>query len=661
MSNEGSALWTPTADRQHASQMRGFLDMCRQRYLGPGADYARMYQWSIRNGDQFWSAVAEFGAVRWQTPPAATFVPPPSGKMLGAVWFPGAKLNFAENLLPPEDDEVVILSHAEGRGRVLQMTGRELRAAVTACAASLRKSGIGPGDRVAAVVANVPEAIIAMLATTAIGAIWSSCSPDFGVSGIVDRFSQIAPKCLFLTKSYFYQGKHFELADRIQELRERLPSVCKWVLIDHLQQPEVEYDKDVGDWRAFLQEGAGQKSQLMFYPGNFDHPIYILYSSGTTGAPKCIVHSAGGTLLQHKKELMLHSDLRPRDRLLYYTTCGWMMWNWMVSALACRATVVLYEGSVGMPDLGALWRFAAEQSVQVLGISPKFIQSCMNAQTAIPPMPALRTILSTGSPLLPEHSRWIYAAFDQQVHLASISGGTDIVSCFMLGNPLLPVYAGEIQGPGLGMAVEVWDSDGTPLDEGRGELVCTQPFPSMPIGFWGDTDGSKYRAAYFEHFSNREVWRHGDYVEFTAHGGMIVHGRSDATLNPGGVRIGSAEIYRHVESLAEVDDSLVVGLPWHGDVAVILFVKLAAGVEWSAEIASKIRSYIRQQLTPRHVPAQIFAVGDIPYTRSGKKVEIAAGEVLQGKTPKNLGALANPKALHAIAQWASAVAAALKQ
>jgi acetoacetyl-CoA synthetase len=510
---------------------------------------------------------------------------------------------------------------------------------------SLRKAGVVKGDRVAGVVSNGLEALVAMLATTSLGAIWASCSPDFGPDAIIDRLHQVEPKILFYTTEYQYGGKRFRPVDHLAGVKEKLPSVEQVVLCSPLgdQHPEA-----LG--LAFDDYLSDQIEPQYFESMRFDDPVYIMFSSGTTGVPKCVTHGVGGTLLQHKKELAYHTDMTADSRLLYFTTCGWMMWNWMVSALAVDSSIVLFDGSVAQPDLSTLWQVVEEENVTVFGTSPKFISACMQRHIDVASMslPHVRTILSTGAPLVPEQFAWLYQQIPD-IHVASISGGTDIVSCFMLGIPTLPVYAGEIQGPGLGMDVHAYaENELVDVATGeKGELVCTSPFPSMPVCFWNDEGGVKYTKAYFSHFtdSKREIWRHGDYVAMTEHGGIIVYGRSDATLNPGGVRIGTAELYRQVESLSDVEDSLAVGRRSHDDTEIVLFVKLVKGRQLDDDLKSLIRQQIRTHLTPRHLPAEIHAVSDIPYTRSGKKVEMAVTQVIHGESVSNLGALTNPEAL----------------
>lgn len=641
-------LWQPSLARRENSLMQQFQNHVSKKTGVAHSDYWSLYRWSVAEPARFWETVAEYCDVRWQKKPNQILVNEKT--MRASRWFVGGELNFAENLLPPAGDETAIISVAEGRGTPRFISRRELRNEVARCRGALEKVGVGKGDRVAGMIANCPEAVVAMLATASLGAIWSSCSPDFGVNGIVDRFGQVEPKVVFFTTGYHYNGKAFSCASTIRGCLERLPSVKTAVGV-----PLVDGFDTAGlpSFREFLHTSGLSSSNekdlpLTFTPTAFEHPLYIMFSSGTTGVPKCIVHGAGGTLLQHKKELMLHSDIKPGDRLLYFTTCGWMMWNWMVSALSTGATLVLFEGSVSYPDFSVLWRAVSDHKVTHFGTSPKFLSACMKAayEPSDLTLSSLRAVLSTGSPLLPEHFTWVYEHVGKDVHLASISGGTDIISCFMLGVPTLPVYSGEIQAPGLGMAIAAWNDDAEPVVGEKGELVCTQPFVSMPVGFWNDQDGKRYQKAYFDFYPDRDVWRHGDFIAITERGGVIVFGRSDATLNPGGVRIGTAEIYRQVEAMPGVIDSLAIGHEESdGDVSIWLFVKLGPEMTLTDTMIKDIKTHIREELTPRHVPARIFAVKDIPYTRSGKKVELAVKQAVHGETVENLGALVNPEAM----------------
>ena len=621
-------------------------------------DYHALYQWSIRDLELFWTEVWRFcgviSAARDRSVACERVligrdrVAPPDPE-LGPKWFVGCRLNFAENLLRYRDDRDAIVFWSE-RGAERRMTFAQLTAEVARVAHSLRSVGVRVGDRVAGFLPNLPETIVAMLATTSIGAIWSSCSPDFGVTGVLDRFGQIQPRVLFCADSYRYSGRDIDCLARVREIADRIPEIEHVVVVPHLAHaPDVSPIRNAVTWRTFADR-APETAELSFEHLPFDHPIYIMYSSGTTGLPKCMVHGAGGTLLQHVKELVLHTDLTRDDRIFYFTTCGWMMWNWLVSSLAVGATVVLYDGAPLIRRRPILWDMAAEERVTVFGTSAKWL--ALAEKEKLRPiethdLSALRAILSTGSPLAEHSFDYVYASVKGDVQLSSISGGTDIVSCFALGNPIGPVWRGEIQTRGLGMKVEIFDDAGQSVVSQQGELVCTAPFPSMPVAFWNDPDGSKYRAAYFERFPN--VWRHGDWAELTERGGMIIYGRSDTTLNPGGVRIGTAEIYRQVEQLPEVIESLVIGqdvvTDSGPDVRIVLFVRLAEGVTLTEALKERIRAQIRANTSPHHVPKKIVQVADIPRTISGKITELAVRDVVHGRPVKNVDALANPAAL----------------
>ena len=609
-------------------------------------DYAALYDWSIREPEPFWRAVWTFCGVIAER--RGDVVVEDGDRMPGARWFPQARLNFAANLLRRDDNQPAIIFWGEDEV-TSSISFAELHREVSRLAQALRAAGVKAGDRIAGYMPNVPGTVIAMLAAASIGAIWSSCSPDFGVQGLLDRFGQIEPKILFSTDGYFYNGKTIELIDRLIEITKHLPSVQKVIVV-----PYTRRDPDIGgipgsatvhDFMAPFTARAIEFEQLPF-----DHPLYIMYSSGTTGVPKCIVHGAGGTLLQHLKEHVLHVDAKRDDRMFYFTTCGWMMWNWLASGLAAGCAILLYDGSPFVRNGNILFDFADAAGMTIFGTSAKFIDAL--AKAGLKPaqthqLDRLRVMLSTGSPLAPEGFDYVYQNVKRDINLASISGGTDIISTFVLGNPLLPVWRGEIQCRGLGMKVEVYNEDGKPVRGEKGELVCSAPFPSMPVGFWNDAAGGKYHAAYFEKFPN--VWCHGDYVELTVHDGMIIYGRSDAVLNPGGVRIGTAEIYRQVEQLDAVVESLVIGQDWPPekptDVRVVLFVRLRDGLTLDQALTDKIKQHIRTNTTPRHVPAKIVQVTDIPRTKSGKIVELAARNVVHGRPVKNVEALANPDAL----------------
>ena len=639
-----SELWRPSPARIRDANLTRFTSCVNARRGTRLGDYSELYAWSLAEPAAFWSELARFADVRaeWGAGP---LIEHPE-RMPGARFFPQARLNFAENLLRFDDGrEALVFRNECGARRSLSY--RELRAEVARVADGLRAAGVAAGDRVAGFVPNLPEAAIAMLATATIGAIWSSCSPDFGVRGVLDRFGQIAPRVLFTADGYFYAGKQLDSLASMSEVLAKLPSVERVVVIPYAEREPGLARLGAAASRAILWQEFGSGSappEFALHP--FNHPLYILYSSGTTGVPKCIVHGAGGTLLQHQKEHLLHTDLKRSDRLFYFTTCGWMMWNWLMSGLACGATLVLYDGSPFHPQPGVLWHMADEERITIFGTSAKYL-AALEKSTFVPAesvdLTALRTLLSTGSPLLPEGFDYVYRSVKSDLQLASISGGTDIVSCFALGCPTRPVYRGELQCRGLGMAVDIFDDAGSPARGERGELVCTAPFPSMPIGFWNDPDGARYRAAYFERFPG--VWHHGDYAALTAHDGLVIYGRSDAVLNPGGVRIGTAEIYSAVESLPQILEALAVGQDWQGDVRVVLFVRLRGGVELDEALQKEIRKAIRTQTTPRHVPAKIIAVPDIPRTLSGKVTELAVRNVIHGLPVKNVDALANAGAL----------------
>ncbi|MBM3352118.1 MAG: acetoacetate--CoA ligase [Betaproteobacteria bacterium] len=625
-----SPLWRPSPDRAAQTLIARFMAEAGQQ------DYAALHRWSVEHSEDFWNRVWEFAGVRG-TKGARTLVN--GERMPGAKWFPDGRLNFADNLLRDRSGSDAIVFWGEERIR-RRLSRAELHDLVSRLAQALRAAGVGKGDRVAGYLPNLPEGVAAMLATVSIGAIWSSCSPDFGVQGVLDRFGQIAPRVFFCADGYLYGGKEFDSSQKARDILAGLPGQPRCVTVPYTGSGAV-----VGEpLEAFI--GPFAAGPVAFEPVEFNHPLYILYSSGTTGVPKCIVHGTGGTLLQHLKEHQLHSDLRPGDRLFYFTTLGWMMWNWLVSGLASGATLLLYEGSPFVSRGRILFDFADAERMTHFGTSAKFIDAI--AKINLKPrqshrLEQLRVMLSTGSPLVPEGFDYVYGSIKQDLCLASISGGTDIVSCFVLGNPAGPVWRGEIQAKGLGLAVEVFGEDGRPLKSGKGELVCTRPFPAMPIGFWNDPDGAKYRAAYFERFPN--LWRHGDWCEETAHDGMVIYGRSDAVLNPGGVRIGTAEIYRQVEQLEEVVEALVIGQDWAGDVRVVLFVKLKEGLVLDEALVARIKQQVRANTTPRHVPDKVLQVPDIPRTKSGKIVELAVRDLIHGRAVKNQEALANPEAL----------------
>jgi len=642
MTQSPSILWRPSRERIAKSNITRFIHLVNQRWNAGVRDSQQLYDWSVRETEKFWTAIWDFCGVVAETRGERVLVD--GHKMPGAQWFPDARLNFAENLLRRRDDETAMVFWGEDKVR-RRMSYSDLYDAVSRTAQALSAAGVKEGDRVAAFMPNMPETIIFMLATTSVGAIWSSCSPDFGAQGVLDRFGQIGPKVLFAVEGYHYNGKTHDTLLRIAEIARNLPTLARTVIVSYTrEQPDVSGIRNSVHLADFV--GAYRGGEIAFRRLPFNHPLLILYSSGTTGVPKCIVHGAGGTLLQHLKEHQLHTDLKRGDRLFYFTTCGWMMWNWLASGLATGVTLLLYDGSPFHPAPRVLFDFADEERMTVFGTSAKYIDALSKAGAR--PMDTHRldsveTITSTGSPLVPEGFDYVYRAIKKDVLLSSISGGTDIASCFVLGNPTAPVYRGEIQYRGFGMNVQVFDDDGKAVIGTKGELVCTAPFPSMPIHFWNDPDGAKYRAGYFERFPS--IWCHGDYMELTPRGTAVIYGRSDATLNPGGVRIGTAEIYRQVEQLDEVVESLVIGQDWDNDVRVVLFVRLRDGLELNEGMAKKIRDQIRVNTTTRHVPAKIVQVGDIPRTKSGKIVELAVRNVVHGNPVKNLEALANPEAL----------------
>jgi acetoacetyl-CoA synthetase len=631
-------LWKPSPERVTNALMTDFF-----KSVGlEGAEYSDAHRWSIEKPEEFWSAVWDFCGVIGKR---GNVILRDGDRMPGAQWFPEAQLNFAENLLRRGDDSEALIFWSEN-GPQSRLTRNELFQETARCAAALRAAGIVAGDRVAAYLSNIPETVIVMLASASIGAVFSSCSPDFGVQGVVDRFGQIEPKILFVTDGYWYNGKPVEVLEKNLEVASQLSSVERVVIVPRLGvAQENDGTPRTPTWSEFLEPFQGTNT-IAFKRLPFNHPLFVLYSSGTTGAPKCLVHGAGGTLLQHLKEHQLHCDIKPRDRLFFFTTCGWMMWNWLVSGLGSDATAMLYDGSPLARDGKILFDYAEQEQITHFGTSAKFIDALVKKEISpshTHDLSALRTVFSTGSPLGPESFDYVYGHIKADLMLASISGGTDIISCFVLGNPLLPVRRGEIQCRGLGMAVEVFDEEGEPLRGQKGELVCTKPFPSMPLGFWNDEQCTKYRAAYFARFP--EVWAHGDYAEITEDDGIIIYGRSDATLNPGGVRIGTAEIYRPVEQVPEILESLVIGQECGNDIRIVLFVKLRTDVTLDDELKSRINDTIRLNASSRHVPSVIVAVEDIPHTRSGKIVELAVRETVHNRPVKNLEALANPDSL----------------
>ena len=637
-------LWRPSEARIQASNLKRFVDKVEDRHGVTIEDYASLHRWSVEQREAFWDAVWDLGAVIAKQ--KGSVVLADGDRMPGARWFTEARLNFAENLLRRRDDEPALIFFGEDAVR-RSVSFAELHRKVSQLSQALRSAGIRPGDRVAGYLPNMPETVMAMLAAASVGATWSSCSPDFGVRGVVDRFGQIEPRVLFCADGYRYNGKRFSSVDKVPDISAQIPSIERVIVAPYGDVPLAVDETE--NMQAFDQFTSGfSPGEIEFEYLPFNHPLYIMFSSGTTGVPKCIVHGAGGTLLQHLKEHRLHVDLKSGDRLMYFTTCGWMMWNWLVSGLASEATLVLFDGSPFYPDGNVLFDIADETGLTVFGTSAKYIDAVKNADlepAASHDLGSVQTILSTGSPLAPEGFDFVYESIKRDVCLSSITGGTDIISCFALGNPTLPVFRGEIQCLGLGMKVETFDEEGRSVVEEKGELVCTAAFPCMPVGFWNDPDGSRYRAAYFEKYPG--VWCHGDFVRITGRGGLVVYGRSDAVLNPGGVRIGTAEIYRQVEQLDEVLESLVIGQDWDNDVRVVLFVVLRDGLALDEALQKKIRAHIRANTTPRHVPARIVQVADIPRTKSGKITELAVRDVVHGREVKNMEALANPEALDA--------------
>ena len=638
----GQVMWSPSRRQVETSELTAFIRRARPDI--PPTDYAALHHWSVTEPAAFWSAVWDYGEIIGERPGPALVN---GDRMPGAAWFPRARLNYAENLLRYRDDSAALIFRGEDRV-YRTLSHNQLYREVAALAAALKAAGIAPGDRVAACLPNMPETVITLLAAASLGAVFTSASPDFGARGVLDRFGQVEPRILVAADGYWYNGKPIETLARLGEISAGLPSLERVLVVPYLAGRETADISAVRNGVAladFVADHRGAE-RIEFARLPFAHPLLILYSSGTTGLPKSIIHGAGGTLLQHIKEHRLHTDLKRGDRLFYYTTCGWMMWNWLVSGLASGATLLLYDGQPFGAGGNILWDYAAEERMTQFGASARYLSAC--AKAGLRPaeshaLGALRTILSTGSPLAPESFDYVYRDIKRNVRLCSISGGTDIVSCFVLGNPNGPVRRGEIQCRGLGMAVEVWDEAGRPARQEKGELVCVQPFPSMPLGFWDDPDDARYQAAYFRPFP--QVWRQGDYSEITANGGVIIHGRSDATLNPGGVRIGTAELYRQAESVPEVLESVAVGQQWRDDMRVILFVKLRTGVALDDALIDHIKQAIRQHASPRHVPARVLQVADIPRTRSGKIAELAVRAILHGEAVKNIEALANPEAL----------------
>lgn len=642
-------LWKPSQERINNTNLKRFMDFINKKHEQNFSEYDTLYRWSIDNISDFWSSMWEFADIKASALYSEVIDDPQ--KMPGAKWFTGARLNFAENLLRYRDDHVALIFKGEAQASV-KMTYAELYKEVAQVARSLKDAGVREGDRIVGFMPNMPQTIIAMLAATGVGATWSSCSPDFGIKGVLDRFGQIQPRILFTADGYYFKGKKIDSLERISDILKQLPSVEKVVVVPYTEaNPDISNVPNAVYYEDF--KSSASDLDLDFAQLPFDHPLYIMYSSGTTGLPKCMVQSAGGVLIQQLKDLILATDLKREDTIFYFTTCGWMMWNWLTTSLFVGATLVLYDGNPFYPDPEVLWEMSQDEKITIFGTSAGYIAALQNANV----MPGkkydltpLKTMLSTGSPLSVENYEYIYREVKADLLLASITGGSDLNATFAAGNPMGPVYAGEIQCRGLGMKVEAWDDGGRPVVGQQGELVCTRPFPSMPIYFWDDPKGKKYHGAYFDVYPN--VWRHGDFIEINDRGGVIVYGRSDSTLNPGGVRIGTSEIYRQMEQLDEIEDSVVVGQDWKNDVRVVLFVKMAKGYELTEDVKKKIRNIIRINASPRHVPAKILSVPDIPYTLNMKKVELAVKKVIQCQPVLNKDALRNPEVLDYYAGFA---------
>jgi len=634
-------LWTPSAERIANANITKFRAAVEERWSVTLPDSRALWRFSIDEREKFWTSVREFAGFKAET--WGDTVLADGDKLPGAKWFPDARLNFAENLLRHRGQSDAIVFRGEDKAH-RRLSRDELYEAVSCLAQALKAEGVGVGDRVGAYISNMPEAVIGMLATSSLGATWSSCSPDFGIDGVLDRFGQIEPKVVIAVDGYFYNGKTLDIRPKVTEIVAQLPSVQRVVVVPYAEaSPDIAGIPNAELFDDFIGPFAARPIEFAQVP--FDHPLYILYSSGTTGKPKCIVHGTGGMLLKHASEHLFASDVKDGDRIFWFTTCGWMMWNWLVSGLAFGATLLLYDGSPFYPDGNVIYDFAQDEGMTLLGTSAKFIDACNKAglkPAETRDLSALKCLGSTGSTLVPEGFDYIYENIKKDMHLQSMSGGTDIAGCFCGGDPTLPVWRGEIQAPTLGMATDVFDPDGHHMDSGKGELVCRRAFPTVPT-FLNDPTGERIHDAYFTRFEN--IWTHGDFVEWTEHGGLVIHGRSDATLNPGGVRIGTAEIYRQVEKLDEVQESIVIGQDWDNDVRVVLFVILRDGYELDDDITAKIKKQVRDNCTPRHVPQRIVQVSDIPRTKSGKITELAVRDVVHGRDIKNKEALANPEAL----------------
>ncbi len=635
-----SPLWKPSNESISKSQMMDFIYFINKKFSFSFSNYEDIYNWSINKSEDFWLSFWNYSKAIEHKP--CTRVVDNINKMPGAKWFDGCTLNFAENLLRFRNNSNAIQFYRED-GEKYTITYNQLYLKVSHLASSMRKIGIKRDDRIAGFLPNIPESVIAMLATSSIGAIWSSCSPDFGIKGALDRFEQISPKLLFAVDQYYYNGKKIDCFSKVKNLCKDIGSIKNTIIVTEKSNLASFNDEKYFLWQDFIDNKC---SEIIFESLPFSHPLYIMYSSGTTGKPKSIVHSAGGTLIQHLKELQLHTDISSKDTIFYYTTCGWMMWNWLVSSLSLGSTIVLYDGSPFFPNGEVLINMIDKLGITVFGTSAKYISALESANILpkkISKQLTLRTILSTGSPLVDKNYKFVYSNWKSDVQLSSISGGTDIISCFGLGNPLLPVYSGELQSKGLGMKVESFDDNGNSIINKIGELVCTLAFPSMPIYFWNDEENKLYNKAYFNKYKN--IWHHGDLLEITDYGGIKIYGRSDTTLNPGGVRIGTAEIYQAVEIVDEIEDSIVVGKKVEGDEQIILFVKLKKDITLDNDLKNKIKFSIRDMCTARHLPSKIFAVDAIPFTLSGKKVELAVRHIINGDTIKNLDSIANPESL----------------